>query len=112
MLAFVFKLYIMKLIYLSQDLDTTKEHELLTDSEFGFKVDIKMTEESWHTVKEDTAYNCTEVHHLWSKNYMGGASIVFESDIHRTGFTRSINDIEYVTIEVASKLYDKYRYNG
>ena len=36
----------MKLIYLGQELDTTKEHELLTDSEFGFKVDIKMTEES------------------------------------------------------------------
>ena len=108
MLAVVFKLYDMKLIYLGEELDTTKEHELLTDSEFGFKVDIKMTEESWYKVKEDTAYNCTEVHHLWSENYMGGASIAFESDIHKTGFTRRIDDIESVTIELASKLYDSY----
>jgi hypothetical protein len=97
----------MKLIYLGKELDTTQEHELITDSEFGFKVDIKMTEESGYTVKE-TAYNCTEVHHLWSENYMGGASIAFESDIHRTGFTRRINDIESVTIEWADKLYENY----
>ena len=110
MLAVVFKLYDMKLIYLGQELDSTKEHELFPpkESKFGFKVDIKMTEESWYTVKEDTAYNCAEVHHLWSENYMGGASIAFESDIHRTGFTRRIDDIESVTIELASKLYDSY----
>ena len=98
----------MKLIYLVQELDTTKEHELLTDSEFGFKVDIKMAKDNLYKVKEDTAYNCTEVHHLWSLDYMGGASIAFESDIHTTGFTRRINDIETVTIELADKLYDKY----
>ena len=98
----------MKLIYLGQELDTTKEHELLTDSEFGFKVDIKMTKESWYTVKEDTAYNCTEVHHLWSLDYMGGSSIAFESDIHRTGFTRRINDIESVVIVLADRLFEEY----
>jgi len=99
----------MKLIYLGQELDTTKEHELFPPkgSEFGFKVDIKMTEESRYTVKE-TAYNCTEVHHLWNENYMGGASIAFESNIHGTGFTRRIGDIESVTIELATKLYDTY----
>jgi hypothetical protein len=96
----------MKLIYLGEELDSTKEHELLTDSEFGFKVDIEMTKESFY--KDTTAYNCTEVHHLWSEDYMGGASIAFESDIHGTGFTRRINDIESVTIELATKLYNQY----
>jgi len=98
----------MKLIYLGQELDTKQEHELLSNSEFGFKVDIKYTKESWYPTKEDTAYNCTEVHHLWSLDYMGGASIAFESDIHGTGFTRRINDIELVTIELADRLYEKY----
>lgn len=98
----------MKLIYLGQELDTSKEHELLSDSEFGFKVDIKYTEESWYPKKEDTAYNCTEVHHLWSLNYMGGPSIAFESDIHSTGFTRRISDVESVTIEIANRLYESY----
>lgn len=98
----------MKIIYLGNELDVTKEHELINDSELGFKVDIKYSEGSWYKDKEDTAYNCTEVHHLWSKNYMGGPSIAFESDIHGEGFTRNISDIEEVKIELATKLYDSY----
>jgi len=31
----------MKIIYLGKELDSTKEHELITENEFGFKVDIK-----------------------------------------------------------------------
>lgn len=98
----------MKITYLGKELDTTKEHELNSKSEFGFKVDIKYTKESWYLTKEDTAYNCTEVHHLWSKDYMGGASIAFESDIHSTGFIRRIDTIESVNIEIADKLYDSF----
>lgn len=98
----------MKITYLGQDLDTTKEHELISENVFGFKVDIKHTEESWYPTKEDTAYNCTEVHHLWSMDYMGGASIAFESDIHGTGFTRRIDTIESVNIELANELYDSF----
>lgn len=98
----------MKITYLGKELDITKEHELNSNNEFGFKVDIKYTEESWYSKKEDTAYNCTEVHHLWSLDYMGGASIAFESDIHSTGFTRRIDTIESVNIELATKLYDSY----
>ena len=98
----------MRITYLGKELDVSKEHELLSKNEFGFKVDIKHTEESWYTEKTDTAYNCTEVHHLWSVDYMGGASIAFESDIHSTGFTRRIDTIESVTIELADKLFDSY----
>jgi hypothetical protein len=98
----------MKITYLGKDLDVSVEHELLSENEFGFKVDIKYTKDSWYDIKEDTAYNCTEVHHLWSLNYMGGPSIAFESDIHCTGFTRNIDTIESVTIELADKLFDSY----
>ena len=99
----------MKITYLGKKLDATKEHELLSESKFGFKVDIKYTKDSWYPEKEDTVYNCTEVHHLWSLDYMGGASIAFESDIHSTGFTRRIDTIESVNIEMADKLYDSFR---
>ena len=98
----------MKLIYLGEELDTTKEHELNSKNEFGFKVNIKYTKESWFKIKEDTIYNCTEVHHLYSSDYMRYASIAFESDIHSTGFTRTINTIELVNIEIADKLYDSF----
>lgn len=98
----------MKITFLGQELDTTKEHELCSENQFGFKVEIKMTKESWYPQKELTIYNCTEVHHLWSKDYMGGASIAFESDIHGTGFTRRIDDIESVTITLAEKLHASY----
>ena len=98
----------MKIIYLGKELDVTKEHEIFSTNEFGFKVDIKYTKESWYPIKEDTAYNCTEVHHLWSLDYMGGASIAFESDIHRTGFTRKIDSIDSIIIELADRLFDSY----
>jgi hypothetical protein len=39
---------------------------------------------------------------------MGGPSIAFESDIHQTGFTRRIDAIESVNIELAYKLYNSF----
>jgi hypothetical protein len=100
----------MKIIYLGQELDSNKEHEIFSDNEFGFKVDIKHTEESWYRVKEDTAYNCTEFHWRYNEkdDWVENKSVAFESDIHRTGFTREINTIESVIIEIADKLYDEY----
>ena len=98
----------MKITYLGQELDTTKEHELLSKNEFGFKVTIQHTEESWYVDKTDIVYNCTEVHHLWSLDYMGGPSIAFESDIHSTGFTRRVDTIESVDIELLDIKFDSY----
>lgn len=95
----------MKIIYLGEELDATKEHEIESNNEFGFDIEIKYTEESWYQTKERTFHNYTEVHHLWSLDYMGGESIAFESDIQGTGFTRRISDIESVKIELANKLY-------
>jgi len=39
---------------------------------------------------------------------MDGASIAFESDIHSTGFTRRIDTIESVNIELSNELYDSF----
>jgi hypothetical protein len=99
----------MKIIYLGEEIEATKEHELFSKNEFGFKVTIQNTKESWYPEKEEIIHNCTEVHNLWSLNYMGGASIAFESDIHRTGFTRRIDDIESVNIEKADKRHRYFR---
>lgn len=98
----------MKIIYLGEELDVTREHELISNSLFGFKVDIVYKNVSWYPTKKQTMYNCTEVHHLFSLEYMGGPSIAFESDIHSIGFTRQISDIESVNIELANKIYDSF----
>lgn len=98
----------MQIIYLGEELDATKEHQLFTENVFGFNVNIKYTEDSWYPVKNVIAYNCTEVHHMWSLDYMGGASIAFESDILGTGFTRVIDTIESINIELSDKVYDVY----
>lgn len=90
----------MKIIYLTQELDATKEHELISKNVFGFKVRVKYTKESWYPIKEETIYNCTEVHNLYRND-----SIAFESNINQTGFTRIIDIIESVNIEIADKLY-------
>lgn len=100
----------MKIIYLGQELDVEKEHELFAKNEFGFKIDIQHTQESWYSVKADTAYNCTEFHWRYNNDdeFVKYKSVAFESDIHGTGFTRQINTIESVTITVADKLYDNF----
>lgn len=97
----------MKLIYLSKELDNTKEHELLSNNDFGFNVQIKYNNKG--TYKDEfNIFNCTEVHYLWSLDYMGGPSIAFESDIHQTGFLRRTDHIESVVIELSDKLFDRY----
>lgn len=96
----------MKLIYLGEELDPTQEIELFSQNKFGFKVSIKYNGKNHYV--DDFAMNCTEVHHLWSLDYMGGPSIAFESDIHRTGFLRRVDHINSVTIELAEELYPKH----
>lgn len=101
----------MKLVYLGKQLDVTKEHEIISNNPFGFKVTITYTEESWYTNKKEVVHNCTEVHHLFSKDYMGGPSTAFESDLHRSGFIRRISDIESVVIRIETKMRSQHRVN-
>jgi len=100
-----------KIIYLGETLDAEKEHELFTDNEYGFKIDIKYTDDSWYPDKKDRAYNCTEFHWRYneSREWEKVKDVAFESDIHMTGFTRKLDVIESVTISLAEKLYEDYR---
>lgn len=100
----------MKIIYLGQELDPNKEHELFSNNKFGFKVDITHTKDSWYSVKEDTAYNCTEVHWRFTDvfNTEPTNRVAFESDLHKTGFNREVDLIESVVIELADRFYESF----
>ena len=90
----------MKLIYLGQELDAEKEHELFSTNEFGFNV-IAVNLNDFGVIIFN---NCTEVHHKF-KNIFESIKdrIVFESDIHQTGCWFYTSKFEYVTIKLATK---------
>lgn len=90
----------MKLIYLGEELDATQEHELTNDFTHG--VDTVIIGKDGRV---ETRNNCTEVHHL----YKGiEPSIAFESDIHLTGGTRKVEEIETVVIVKAAETSENY----
>jgi hypothetical protein len=96
----------MKLIYLGDKLDTTVEHELFSNNEFGFNITIIYSEDSWMCVHEEKIVieylkNYTEVHHLYDDD---NKRIAFESDIKRNGCNHNVSDIKMVTIELADKI--------
>lgn len=74
------------------------EHEFKTGSEFGFKVTLVFKENSIYEKKQETFNNITEVH----SNYANSGRVAIESDIHRTGFTYKIKDVETLIIEEAT----------
>ena len=101
----------MKLIYLGEEIDSTLEHELCSENEFGFDVTITYTPKSWMSVDNGSQltckiFNCTEVHNRYTSFH--GERIAFESDIHCTGGTRDIEEIESVVIELATFKSDGY----
>lgn len=100
----------MKIIYLGEELDSSIEHELITESEFGFNIKIKYTEESWYRDKNEETFNRTEFHWRYDEYHGGklGERCAFESDIHQTGFTRECSCIEEIEIVMSDKLYEKY----
>lgn len=97
----------MKIIYLGTELDSSVEHELFSNNEFGFKITIGYTDESWYPIKEEIVFNFTEFHWMYTDmfNITPSNGVAFESDIHGTGFTRKIDVISYVNIELADNLY-------
>lgn len=102
----------MKLVYLGEELDTKLEHELISKSKFGYNITIKYSENSWRfksNIEKVKLSNYTEVHHLYETISDGGEDrIAFESDIHGHGCNRNIEDIESVTIEIATKINSDY----
>jgi hypothetical protein len=98
----------MKLTYLGEELDSTKEKEILSGSKFGFNVIVVYKIDSWMSKYEkeqvvDIFNNCTEVHNLFESFIPREKRIAFESDIHHTGCTRNVDDIESVEIHIATK---------
>lgn len=103
-----------QLIFLGEELDPTKEHELLIDPNdhpFGVNAILQLKEPLFPTSvpkggEEDimNINNLTEVHSLYHPTHCGKAPcrIAFESDIHGTGFTYDMNDIKVVHIVHAS----------
>jgi len=95
-----------KLIYLGVELDNTKQHELITDHKFGFKVTVVFNENRLWPDKHEVFNNCHEVHFMYGANcgYDGdGPRVAFESNIHSTGGTRALNQIDSITIELATE---------
>ncbi len=91
----------MELIYLNNKLNTSIEHEIFSDNEHGFFVDVIYIDN-----KKQTFNNVTEVHYLYDS--ILDESVAFESDIHSTGCTRSINNIKQITINLSNKKEIKF----
>jgi len=98
----------MKLTYLGNELNPDKEHELITDHKFGFAILVKYKESSsyyeQHKRGMDTFNNCHEVHWMYNLgNPDPTIRVAFESNIHSTGGTRSIDHFESIEITLADK---------
>jgi hypothetical protein len=65
----------------------------------GMKVTIKFKKNSIYNGSTSILHNITEIHHNYNTVYASeGERIAFESDIHSTGCTYEVNDIqEYMT---------------
>ena len=74
--------------------------------EYGFTAVIKYKDEWFPSRFEPslkTVHNVTEVHHLYKS-----AHSALESDIHRTGGTYELDEIDYIQITPSDKIYDKF----
>lgn len=98
----------MKLIFLGKELNPRIEHELISDSLLGYKVTITFKEgsgmlKSGHD-RIEVRNNCHEVHSLYHRvkcTETDSERIAFESNIHGTGGTLPVDEIESVVIEEA-----------
>jgi hypothetical protein len=95
----------MKLIVNGVELDPNQELEIFNDDK-GFDIYVTYKPDSFlakHGVYEATVHNCTEFHHLFSKE-----SSAFESDIHCTGGTRKVNELDCIIVSDATVLHETY----
>lgn len=91
-----------KLIFLGTELNVNKEHELFpTDENLGFDAIIV-----YKDGRGEVRHNLTEVHHLYKSPFE--PSIAFESDIHSTGGTAKVQDIEIVIVVLATSKAEQY----
>jgi hypothetical protein len=87
--------------------DSAKEFENLynekTGYPFGVNVDIEFRPESTYTSR--CIYNVTEIHNLY-ESYT--PSVALESDLHGTGWTPNLAQIQKITVTAAEKLHSGY----
>ena len=89
----------MKLFYLGNEVDTTKEQRFLSKNADGFKVTIKYKLGTYIEGEHvETFYKCTDVHYQY-KSATKKNKIAFESDIINTGFNDYVDNIESVLID-------------
>jgi len=98
----------MKLIVLNKRINISKEQNFVDDGVFGFVVEIKYRHNSPY--KDCILYNCTQVHYGYTefKTISELTKIAFESDIHKTGINRRINEIKSVVVYHAQTRYKNY----
>lgn len=95
----------MKITYFELEIDSTKEIELVTKYPFGFKVTVLYTKAGNFKGKTEVLNNITEVHHMYDER---NKQIAFESDIHQTGGTHNISDIDSIHIEYSGEFKPKF----
>ena len=99
------------LLYLNGVLqDSTKELEIFNeDKGFTATVIYKIGSRKAEIVSSQILNNCTEIHHLYNINSVyDPKGIAFESDIHFTGCTREVKQIEIVWITDALRIEEEY----
>lgn len=72
--------------------------------QFGYDVRIKYKLESPWPGDEEIRHNITEIHY----RYDGENKVAFESDIHGTGGTVWLQDIEEFEAKLADKKHEYY----
>jgi hypothetical protein len=88
-----------RITFLDVELDNTKEHEIKTDSEFGFIVEV-----FYNTNFSETFNNVTEVHFRYPSFIKNVERVAFESNIHFTGVTRNLTEISTINIDINDKI--------
>lgn len=52
--------------------------------------------------------NVTEIHYRYPSSYLGGVRIAFESDIHSTGCTYKLSDIEEFETSLETEIAEEF----
>ncbi len=99
----------MKVIYLGVELENpTKEQEIFPKNlNLGFTVTIKYADNGNYRGIIVIHNNVTEIHINYKT--VGNPRVAIETDIHSTGGTREINDVDTLTIVDATEIATEYQ---
>ena len=101
----------MKLFIFGKEISSEHEVEIIINDELGLDITMKFKEDVFEGT-EFIVHNCTEFHHLYNiedkEKFPNTLSSAFESDIHGTGCTRRVDDIDWIKVEKAKVLHEKF----